>query len=157
MNEKMESEIAFHLGTLKNGMRTLFFILLVLSNLAWPFADFKTAATISGLGGALALWAFVGSLGDPRNHPMLVALRDKPETILHVYLLSVNGGANVVAMVVEGGTRYTIPAEQSQHEEYMQRIAQIAPHAKIGYVPGVTLTTREELEALKKSEEESAA
>ncbi len=87
-----------------------------------------------GLGAVAARGAW--SLRDPGNAPVLRAIREEPQRIVWIYehVLRVNGVPTHTLFVCrDDGQRYDFSLGQTPAAELMDNLAQLLPHAVLGY------------------------
>lgn len=116
---------------------------LLAAGLFLPGAALWERAVIAGLGlitVPIAGFAFWGAwkLRDPKQAPVIRALREEPQCIVWVYehRIVVNGIANHnLYLNKDDGTRYELNLAQLDPTPLLQTLSRQLPHAAFGYTP----------------------
>lgn len=107
--------------------------------LGWAFLDFKPVGAIAmaAVMFLIAIGFLLGSMGDPRKHPIFDALAHRRQDIVWVYTLVIkrNGvptNANLILGFTDGKSwGVNLPLEREK--EAMAVMHQLVPHATFGY------------------------
>lgn len=125
--------------------------------LGYAFADFTLEGTIglSGLVLVVALLFLASSFKNPARNLGLVTLRERPTAVVWVYPhVSTQHGHAISASVMLGlasGRRVGLPVEVGREGEVLEAVAQVVPHAHVGFSPELDRQFRRDPQALRTS------